>query len=567
MYRITYDPQFVPEQSLYINVKTMLVKGEPAYIMKNHLTGAYYTLGDLAYQVWNLIDGKRTMAQIAEEMKSVGNVLAVLAAKRSLLFFAEHNCLQSTVELPKEKRVRAISAFEIRVNILNRSKNALESIHRVVHPLLRRPLLWISLAFIVACALVFSGRFVTIFRTKEFFAIPIGEQSSSVVGFFFYFFAVLLPIITVHEIAHGLALVHYGGAPKEIGTGLFYFGPMFYINTTDAWMLPRRQRIMVFLAGPLSTLLIGSALVVLTFLGPVPAGFIDRVPIMTAFFCFYLTLSNLAPPFETDGYYVLMDLVNNPYLRQEAYRYVKTLFLRLLRKSVEEESESFTGKKRVLLAYFTLSVGWIIYLIYQSLQVLVYMTEDVVDAVFNMGSVIFLNQAITLATTTVAIASIAYFGMTVAGYGVMVVAAVRKVFVKTLPFQAIHDRDLSVFLHLPTQASKFLVNALKDRMRKVARKFTLNYDIESMGTQCSAVLHIGGTRLALVQIREYLGKVEEAFYSMYRDFLHDHEIELFKSVGIRHSQEKNLTALLEQVGDELASSGRPEAKAIVNQII
>ena len=59
-----------------------------------------------------------------------------------------------------------------------------------------------------------------------------------------------------------------------------------------------------------------------------------------------MTLSNFAPPFETDGYYVLMDLVNNPYLRQEAYSYVKTLFLRLLRRPINEESESFTGKKK-----------------------------------------------------------------------------------------------------------------------------------------------------------------------------------------------------------------------------
>ncbi len=560
IYEITYDPQFVPQRSSHINVKTTVVEGEPTYIMKNHVTGSYYSLGDLAFQVWNLIDGKRTLVEIAEEMKDVGKVLSVLAVKRSLLFFAEHGCLEAALELPKEKRVRVVSAFEIRIDLLKRSKKLLESIHRAVQPVLWRPLLWVSLAFIIVCGLVFAGRFATIFAEKSNFQI----LGSSVVGFFFYFSIVLIPVIMVHEIAHGLALVHYGGAPKEVGTGLFYFGPMFYINTTDAWMLPRRQRIMVFLAGPLSTLLIGSALVVVTFLVQLPA-FLHQVLTMAAFFCFYMTLSNLAPPFETDGYYVLMDLVNNPYLRQEAYSYVKTL---LLRKPVTEELAGLTTKKkRILLVYFFISIGWIVYLAYQTLTILLYMAQDVAIVAVDMGSAIFFGQVLTVTAAVVGVATILYFGMTVAGYGLVLATVVKKALIKALTFEAIHDRDLSLFLHLPTQVPRTLVNALKKKTADVAERFTLNYDVQHSGTQCLAVLRMGGARLAHVQIREHVRKVEEAFSSMYQSFLHDHEHEIFESIGIYPTEETQLTALLREMGAELARAGRPEARAVVHQIV
>lgn len=562
IYEISYNPQFVPQRSPKVNIKTMVIDDKPAYIMKNHLTGAYYSLGDLAFQVWNLSDGKRTMVEIAEEMKDVGKVLAILTVKRSLTFFAEQDCLESVLELPKEKRMNVVSAFEIRIDIVKKSKELLTSIHRTIQPLLRRPFLWVSLAFIALCAFIFAGRFTTIFADKSNFQI----YGSSVVGYFFYFSIVLLPVIIVHEIAHGIALIHYGGAPREIGTGLFYFSPMFYINTTDAWVLKRWQRIMVFLAGSLSTLLIGSGLVVVTFLWQFPA-FVSQVLTMSAFFCFYMTLMNFAPPFETDGYYVLMDLVNNPYLRQEAYGYVKTLFLRLLGRPVKKESENFTAKKkRTLLAYSFLSIGYIIYLAYQSLIVLTYLTQDVAIVVVNMGSAIMLGQVLTITAIVVGIASILYFGMTVAGYVVVFVAIVRKTLIKPLPFEVIHDRDLSVFLHLPTQVPQKLVNELKEKMGETAKKFTTNYDIQGIGTQCIAVLHLGGVKIAFVQIREHLRKVEKAFSSMYQNFLHRHQREIFKSIGI-HREKMNLTALLKEVGGELASAGRPAAKAIVNQLI
>lgn len=536
----------------------MIVDGEQTYTMKNHVTGAYYDLSDIPVHIWNLIDGKRTIAEIGEELNREWEDQDVTVVKRVLLFYAEEDCLESILEPAKKKRIDVVSAFEVRISVLKKSKELIQSIHKVIRTLLRRPLLWASLVFIAICGLAFAGKFTAIFADKSNFEI----SGSSIVGFFFYFFIILLPVIIIHEIAHGLALVHYGGTPEEMGTGFFYFGPMFYINTTDSWMLSRRQRIMVSLAGPLSTLLIGSILIIVTFLAQ------SHVLTMAAFFCFYSTLADFAPPFETDGYYVLRDLANNQYLREEAYSYVKMLSLRLLRRPVKKEIESFTGKKKtVLLVYAFFSIGYIIYLAYQSLIILIYMTQDVTHTVVSIGSAVLFGQMLTVTAIVVGVASILYFGMTVAGYALILVTAVKKALIKTLRFEVIHDRDLSVFLHLPTQVSRTLVEDLKWKMTETAKEFTLNYDIKSAGTQCLAVLRMGGVELALVQIREHLRKVEETFSHMYQNFLHRHENEIFESIGIRQGEKVDLATLLREMGDELASTGRPEAKAVVSQII
>jgi len=541
----------------------MTVEGEQIFIMKNHVTGAYYDLSEIPVHIWNLVDGKRTIAEISEELERVWEDQDITVVRRVLLFYAEQDCLKSIFEPAKKKRISVVSAFEVRICVLERSKALIQSVHKGIRTFLRRPLLWASLAFIALCAVVFAPRFAAFLADKSNFEIA----GSSVVGFFFYFFIILLPVIIIHEIAHGLALVHYGGTPEEMGTGFFYFGPMFYINTTDSWMLERWQRMMVSLAGPLSTLLIGSALIVTTSLGQFPS-FFSHVLTMAGFFCFYSTLADFAPPFETDGYYVLRDLVNNQYLREESYGYVKTLFTRLLRRSVKEKSESFDSRKKaILLVYAFFSIGWIVYLAYQSLTILMYMTEDVFITVTTIGSAMLFGQLLTITTVIVGVASILYFGMTVAGYGLILVAAVKKALIRTLPFEVIHDRDLSVFLHLPTQASQTLVDNLKEEVTKVAREFTLNCDVKSVGTQCLAVLRMGGVKLALVQIREHLRKVEEAFSSMYQRFLLRHKHEIYESVGIHGQEKTNMTALLREMGDELASAGRPGAKDVVNQII
>jgi hypothetical protein len=559
MYEILYNSNFVPLPSSKVNVKTTVVEGESSYLMKNHIMGIYYDIDELTKRIWDLTDGKRTVAQIVKEVHNQKPHIQEGDVLGTLLFFAENNLLVASIEQPPKKRFKVVSAFEIDFAIIKRSNDFLQFLNKKVQAIFNRFLLWAAIAFIIVTTLLFAGEFISIFGVKSNFEI----LGSSVVGFFFYTFVTLAPVIAIHEIAHGLALTHYGGQAGEMGTGLFYFSPMFYVETTDAWGLSRRDRIMVYLAGNISTLLIGSALVVVHLLVtiPEPGSLILK---MTAFYCFSTSLFNFAPPFETDGYYVLTDIVNMPNLRQDSYNYVGSIFRRALGRQVKARIPKLTKqKKRILLLYAIVSATWIAYIVYQSSLFFVYMAEDVTNALLSIVNAVLLSQALSASVVIIAVASTIYFGTQVVGYGFLFSAAVKKATAKPLKVEAIHDRDLAVFAYLPPHVPESLSMSLKVKMEKIAKKLTLNFEMKQIGRSWITILRMGGTRLALVQIKEHLGRIESEFSSAYQNFITNNKEILQKSTGIYAPRKVKLTAMFDQIANESVDAGNSAARSIV----
>jgi len=555
MYEILYNPKFVPLPSPKVNVKTTIADGKSSYLMKNHATGIYYDLDETTNLIWTLTDGKRTISQIVEKAQERKPDIQERNVQETLLFFADCNLLVSTLELPSKKRFRVASAFEIDLTLVNDSNRFLQSLHAKIKPVFKRALLYGAIAFIIAAAVLFAGEFVSIYGTKSNFEI----MGSSVVGFFFYYFVALAPVIAIHEIAHAITLVHHGGKAGEMGTGLFYFGPMFYTETTDAWGLSRRDRIMVYLAGNVSTLFIGAILVFVYYFAhyfvsiPEPA---SHILLMVAFYCFIMSLMNFAPPFETDGYYILSDAVNVPNLRQDSYSYVGSLFRRALGKPTKTRFPHLTKrKKRIYVVYALLSVGWIAYIVFQTTLFLGYMSQDVTAAVGSIFHSLVTAQAVQTSVVIVTLASILYFGMQITGYGFVLSAAIKKATRKPLAVEAIHDRDLAVFAYLPPQVPESLSNALKTGMEKVAHKFTHAYEIKQVGRSCTAVLRMGGTNLALVQIKDHLQRVENEFNSVYRGVIVHNQEAIQNTIGIHASRKAGLTSMLRQLATEAVDAG------------
>ncbi len=559
MYEILYNPKFVPLPSPKVNVKTTVIDDKPSYLMKNHATGIYYDLDELTNYIWNLTDGKRTVEKIVKDVQRQKPQIQERTILETLLFFADSNLLAASLEPTLKKRFRVASAFEVDFTIIEHSNNFLQSLHSKIKPIFKRFLLWASIAFIIVGTLLFAGKFVSIFGNKANFEI----LGSSVVGFFFYYFIALAPVIAVHEIAHGIALVHYGGQPGEMGTGLFYFGPMFYTETTDAWGLSRRDRIMVYLAGNISTLLIGTALVIACLIMTIPAP-TSHILTMVAFYCFNMSLFNFAPPFETDGYYILSDIVNMPTLRRDSYGYLGSIIRRASGRQVKEKISNLTKRKKmILLGYAALSVTWIVYIVFQSSLFLVYMGQDVTVALANITQAILASQAIQASAAIIAIASTLYFGMQIVGYGFVFSVAIKKATAKPLRIEAIHDRDLAVFAYLPPQVPESLSKSLRAKMEEAAKKFTRNFEIKQIGRSCVTVLRMGGTSLAMVQIKEYLKRVESEFSSAYQNLIIRHKETLQNSAGIYAPHKIKLTTMLKQIADESADAGNSKTCSLI----
>lgn len=136
-----------------------------------------------------------------------------------------------------------------------------------------------------------------------------------------------LIVITIHELGHGLTTKHFG---RELHRGgfLIYWGvPAFFVDTSDTWLSPARQRILVSWAGPHTGLIIGGlASLTLTLSGQFWPELASDSALITFLYqmmilAYLSVLVNLNPLLELDGYFMLMDWLDMPGLRRRAFRF------------------------------------------------------------------------------------------------------------------------------------------------------------------------------------------------------------------------------------------------------
>ena len=178
---------------------------------------------------------------------------------------------------------------------------------------------------------------------------------------------VIFVLITIHEFAHGLALKHYGGKVEEMGFLILYFIPAFYCNVSDAWMLKKRERIRVTLAGAYVQLFLWAVATIAWRLLATET-IAGRICLIAIAFTAIQTVFNFNPLIRLDGYYLLSDFLEVPNLRSKALAYVKSRFISLLTgNSPAEEKGLSRREKRLFLYYgtassmFTVLILWIMF--------------------------------------------------------------------------------------------------------------------------------------------------------------------------------------------------------------
>jgi CRP-like cAMP-binding protein len=151
----------------------------------------------------------------------------------------------------------------------------------------------------------------------------------------------------IHESAHALTAKHFGRRVDKGGFMLFYLMPAFYVDVTDVWLEPWWRRIAVSWAGPYSGFTVAGACSILVFLFP-HGGVITTLLFKFAVASYFTDALNLMPLLPLDGYYILMDWLEIPALRQRALDFIKGPMWRMLL-----DRERFT-RREVLFGVFGL---------------------------------------------------------------------------------------------------------------------------------------------------------------------------------------------------------------------
>lgn len=172
---------------------------------------------------------------------------------------------------------------------------------------------------------------------------------------------VLLALITmatalVHELGHAAAGARFGCRRVSIGWGLYLYFAVFFTDLSEAWRLPRRQRMVVDAAGMYFQALCLIALLIAFQLS-------GWVLLLHAFLLVELMIaSSLNPFFRMDGYWLVSDGLGIPNLRSESRRVLRSVLGRLRGGADPEGARIPAGTRWALVAYTLGSVGFFAYI-------------------------------------------------------------------------------------------------------------------------------------------------------------------------------------------------------------
>ncbi|MDZ7823403.1 MAG: HlyD family efflux transporter periplasmic adaptor subunit [Ahrensia sp.] len=122
----------------------------------------------------------------------------------------------------------------------------------------------------------------------------------------FTYGVVLALVKVIHEFGHAFMARKYGAHVSTLGAAFIVLFPILYTDTTSAWRLERRKRLMIDAAGIFAELVLA---VVATLLWVfLPDGMMRSLAFVVATISWVLSLAvNLNPLMRFDGYYLLSD--------------------------------------------------------------------------------------------------------------------------------------------------------------------------------------------------------------------------------------------------------------------
>lgn len=334
----------------------------PSFVIKDPRTGAFYRWREAEHFIAGQLDGVTPLGEIRERTEQHFDASLPDDALESFIAkLRGSGLLERPGKPPRTKKRKWIrgTLLYLRVPLFDPDA-VLDRLAASTRPLFTPPAF---LAAIFACLL---AAWITVGQTA---AIRLHLSGVGGRQLFFIAFGLMILSVSIHELAHGLACKHFGGAVHEMGFMLVYFQPAFYCNVSDAWLLPEKaKRLWVSFAGiaiELSLWALGTIIWRVTEPDTWPNFF--ALALLTT--SGIKTLLNLNPFIKLDGYYILSDWLDIPNLRRKAFRFVGDQARALFGHPVAIPMVTTPRERRIFAAYGTIaltaSISLIAYVVIQ----------------------------------------------------------------------------------------------------------------------------------------------------------------------------------------------------------
>lgn len=349
--------------------KLETAQGEHYYILKNLRQGTYLRLNEQQAYQWNLMDGSHSVQDIVVscfltfQTLSIDSLMGFLDQLQSKGFLVSKsvNAYQSA-SLQLEHRSLAYWGRRL-VMLLVDSELSIKNVDPF-YTAFYRVFGWILytlpvqiLILLVSLAGVPAFFYIT---THGDLSVLTGAGSTVGVGLVCLIIAEIFSIFS-HESAHALTVKRYKRQVRRGGMGLYFGMPTFFMDTTDIWMEPRRPRLAVTWAGPYSGFFLGGLASLLLLISRTSIW--SGIAYQFATFCYLISFTNLNPLLKLDGYYLLMDWLEMPMLRERSMAFVQSKLWTKLRTR-----QKFTHDERIFAVFGVLAILWTAIAIFSMVQ-------------------------------------------------------------------------------------------------------------------------------------------------------------------------------------------------------
>lgn len=355
-------------------IRRQLFKFAEYYVVKDPLALTYFRLQPEEAYLLGLLDGKRTIRQVAEifsqrypnsdaSIEKIGGFVNQLGAG-GLLNVSADRFVQTA-------RGRA----GVTQNVLSIWIKVVSTFLFMKFPLLD-PSPWLG-KLAHAIRFVWTPWFVGICLalwvwTIGFLLVHREAFHSNILNFlspgnFVVLWVAIIIIKTCHEFGHATTCRHFGGEVHEMGVCLMCFTPCGYVDASDAWMMPhKRHKLYTTIAGIFTELVLACIAAHLWIF--LPDGFGRNLAFNAMLVASVNTLVfNANPLMRFDGYYVACDLLEIPNLRMKAIMYCSYHVQRVLLGYRNINQEVIVGAEahgRMFIIYAVLAYSYMFLVIY-----------------------------------------------------------------------------------------------------------------------------------------------------------------------------------------------------------
>ena len=308
--------------------------GRAYWVVKEPVGLNYFRFHEEEFAILNMLNGQTSLQQIRESFQAEFAPQRIsLQDLQQFVGMLHRSGLVISHAGGQGRQLRRRGDQKRKKELLGKFVNVFAIRFRGIDPerILNRLLPWFGWLFTTWCILLVSviglmAITLVLVNYQEFKGKLPTFQQFFAANNWIWLGATMAAVKICHEFGHGLSCKKFGGECHEMGFMMLVFTPCLYCNVSDSWMLPNKwQRVFIGAAGMYVELILASIATFLWWFSE--DGMFRFLCLSVMFICSVSTVVfNGNPLLRFDGYYITMDTLEIPNLRQKSSEILKRWF-------------------------------------------------------------------------------------------------------------------------------------------------------------------------------------------------------------------------------------------------